>query len=196
MISCRPPCVLAVARACAPRRRPDADAQKVSYSGFGLEPTATTLTDLGPVGAVVRDATATSRAEGLTSPPATKGVHAAGARAPSVIPDVRAGPPAPGLYRLYCVTSFLPQNLPKNASNDTSTEDIKVLLSVITSTDIGEHALLAEKFKTAANPVGKIIILAEKASLVEVECKGQRKKNPQRRGEAAPTEEGEAGVYE
>ncbi|GBP60766.1 hypothetical protein EVAR_41105_1 [Eumeta japonica] len=35
----------------------------------------------------------------------------------------------------------------KNVSNDTSTEDFKVLLSVITSIDIGELALLAKKLR-------------------------------------------------
>ncbi|GBP18270.1 hypothetical protein EVAR_9113_1 [Eumeta japonica] len=55
----------------------------------------------------------------------------------------------------------------KNITNDTSTEDIKVMLSVITSIDIEELALLAKKFKGVANPVEKIIVLAEHASLVE-----------------------------
>ncbi|GBP07168.1 hypothetical protein EVAR_92074_1 [Eumeta japonica] len=56
---------------------------------------------------------------------------------------------------------------PKNFLNDTSTENIKVLLSVITSVDIGELVLLAKKFKGAASPVEKIIVLVEHASLVE-----------------------------
>ncbi|GBP55019.1 hypothetical protein EVAR_34494_1 [Eumeta japonica] len=36
---------------------------------------------------------------------------------------------------------------PNNVSNDLSTENIKVLLSVISSIDIGELPLLAKKFK-------------------------------------------------
>ncbi|GBP28333.1 hypothetical protein EVAR_11795_1 [Eumeta japonica] len=60
-----------------------------------------------------------------------------------------------------------PQDPPKNTSNYTSTEDIKVLLSVITSIDIGALALFAKKFQVATNPVEKIIVFAEHASLVE-----------------------------
>ncbi|GBP34803.1 hypothetical protein EVAR_21868_1 [Eumeta japonica] len=55
----------------------------------------------------------------------------------------------------------------KNVSNDTSIEDIKALLSVITSIDIGELALFAKKFKAAANTVKKIIVLGEHASFVK-----------------------------
>ncbi|GBP73696.1 hypothetical protein EVAR_51609_1 [Eumeta japonica] len=55
-----------------------------------------------------------------------------------------------------------------NVPSDTSTEDIKVLLSMIFIIDIGEIALLAKKFKAAANPVKKILLLAEHAPLVEV----------------------------
>ncbi|GBP86629.1 hypothetical protein EVAR_85762_1 [Eumeta japonica] len=53
-----------------------------------------------------------------------------------------------------------------NAPNNTSTEDIKALISVTTSIDIGEVALLAKKFKAATNPVEKICLLAEQAPLV------------------------------
>ncbi|GBP76805.1 hypothetical protein EVAR_42655_1 [Eumeta japonica] len=56
---------------------------------------------------------------------------------------------------------------PNNVPNVTSTEDIKTLLSVINSIDVGEFALLAKKFKVAANFEEKIIILAEHASLVK-----------------------------
>ncbi|GBP82704.1 hypothetical protein EVAR_64592_1 [Eumeta japonica] len=59
------------------------------------------------------------------------------------------------------------KNPPNNVPNVTSTEDIKILLSVINSIDIDELALLTKKFKAAANPVEKIIILAEHTSLVE-----------------------------
>ncbi|GBP71138.1 hypothetical protein EVAR_37233_1 [Eumeta japonica] len=68
----------------------------------------------------------------------------------------------------YAKTTAEPRkDPPKNVSNDTSTEDIKVLLSVITSIDIGELAFLAKKLKAAANPVEKIVVLAEHVSLVE-----------------------------
>ncbi|GBP45785.1 hypothetical protein EVAR_76090_1 [Eumeta japonica] len=56
---------------------------------------------------------------------------------------------------------------PKNFSSDTSTEDIKMLLSEISNIDVGELAFLAKKFMATANSVEKIIDLAEHASLVE-----------------------------
>ncbi|GBP33431.1 hypothetical protein EVAR_6779_1 [Eumeta japonica] len=58
--------------------------------------------------------------------------------------------------------------LNNSASNDTSNEDTKVLLSMISIIDIGEIALLTKKIKTAGNPVEKIIVLGECASLVEI----------------------------
>ncbi|GBP41448.1 hypothetical protein EVAR_36204_1 [Eumeta japonica] len=56
---------------------------------------------------------------------------------------------------------------PKNVPNDTYTEDIIVLFSVIISIDISELGFHAKKFKAAANPVEKIIVLAKHPSLVE-----------------------------
>ncbi|GBP52319.1 hypothetical protein EVAR_38465_1 [Eumeta japonica] len=85
-------------------------------------------------------------------------------KSPPAVPKARARD-----FRKY----FIRQNEgeprkdpPKIVSNDTSTEDIKVLLSVITSV-IGELARFAKKFKGAVNPVEKIIFLAEHASFVE-----------------------------
>ncbi|GBP54960.1 hypothetical protein EVAR_50404_1 [Eumeta japonica] len=57
---------------------------------------------------------------------------------------------------------------PTNSAPSTSpSEDIKALMLVISIVDIGEIVLLANKFKAAANPVEKILILAEHAPLVE-----------------------------
>ncbi|GBP95099.1 Nucleic-acid-binding protein from transposon X-element [Eumeta japonica] len=56
---------------------------------------------------------------------------------------------------------------PQTKTNLTPSENIKALMSVISIIDIGEVVLLANKFKTAANPVEKILILAEHAPLVE-----------------------------
>ncbi|GBP14346.1 hypothetical protein EVAR_92345_1 [Eumeta japonica] len=52
-------------------------------------------------------------------------------------------------------------------TQQSQTGDIKVLLSVITSLDIGKLALLVKKFKAAANPVEKIVVLVEHTSLVD-----------------------------
>ncbi|GBP58536.1 hypothetical protein EVAR_34538_1 [Eumeta japonica] len=54
-----------------------------------------------------------------------------------------------------------------NVPIDTATEDITVLLSVISTIDIDEIVLVAKKFKAAANPVEKNILLAENAQHVE-----------------------------
>ncbi|GBP24650.1 hypothetical protein EVAR_15856_1 [Eumeta japonica] len=56
---------------------------------------------------------------------------------------------------------------PQTKTNSTPSENIKALMSVISIIDIGEVVLLANKFKAAANPVEKILILAEHAPLVE-----------------------------
>ncbi|GBP16784.1 hypothetical protein EVAR_13394_1 [Eumeta japonica] len=56
------------------------------------------------------------------------------------------------------MTAGLRKNPSKNVSNGASIEDIKVLLSVVTSIDIGELALLAKKFKATANPMEKIVL--------------------------------------
>ncbi|GBP18134.1 hypothetical protein EVAR_12915_1 [Eumeta japonica] len=82
-------------------------------------------------------------------------------------PSTRAEHPRAVMANLsYAKATASPRkDPPKNVSNYTSTEDIKVLLSVTTSTDIGELALLAKKFKAAANPAGKIIVLVEHSRL-------------------------------
>ncbi|GBP43761.1 hypothetical protein EVAR_28936_1 [Eumeta japonica] len=54
-----------------------------------------------------------------------------------------------------------------SAPKNSSTEDIKALMSMISVIDIGEIALLAKKSKAAANPVEKILLIAEHAPLVE-----------------------------
>ncbi|GBP25072.1 hypothetical protein EVAR_19552_1 [Eumeta japonica] len=54
-----------------------------------------------------------------------------------------------------------------SAPTTSSTKDIKPLVSMIEIIDIGEIVLLANKFKAVANPVEKILILAEHAPLVE-----------------------------
>ncbi|GBP15502.1 hypothetical protein EVAR_9281_1 [Eumeta japonica] len=57
--------------------------------------------------------------------------------------------------------------LTNNAPKNTFTEDIKALMSMISIIDIGEIALLTKKFKDAANPMAKILLLTEHASLVK-----------------------------
>ncbi|GBP52255.1 hypothetical protein EVAR_83116_1 [Eumeta japonica] len=62
----------------------------------------------------------------------------------------------------------IPQDPPTNRAPITSsTEDIRALMSMISIIDIGEIVLLAKKFKAAANPEEKILILAEEAPLME-----------------------------
>ncbi|GBP32011.1 hypothetical protein EVAR_21044_1 [Eumeta japonica] len=56
---------------------------------------------------------------------------------------------------------------PKNVSNDTSTEDIKVLLSVMTSINTSMTRASRKKIQGRANPLEKIIVLAGHSSLVE-----------------------------
>ncbi|GBP00105.1 hypothetical protein EVAR_74398_1 [Eumeta japonica] len=48
-----------------------------------------------------------------------------------------------------------------------SSKDIKAMMSTISIINIGEIVLLAKKFKAAANPMEKILILVEHAPLVE-----------------------------
>ncbi|GBP37599.1 Nucleic-acid-binding protein from transposon X-element [Eumeta japonica] len=68
----------------------------------------------------------------------------------------------------YARAAAGPRNAPPAAKNtSTSADDLSQLMSVITVIDTSELAILAKKFRTAANPTEKLICLIEHASLVE-----------------------------
>ncbi|GBP07918.1 Nucleic-acid-binding protein from transposon X-element [Eumeta japonica] len=63
----------------------------------------------------------------------------------------------------YTKATAGPRKDPPTKTNTAPSENIKALMSVISIIDIGEVVLLANKFKAAANPVEKKLILAEHA---------------------------------
>ncbi|GBP59825.1 Nucleic-acid-binding protein from transposon X-element [Eumeta japonica] len=68
----------------------------------------------------------------------------------------------------YARAAAGPRNAPPAAKNiATSADDLSQLVSIITVIDTSELAILAKKFRTAANPTEKLICLIEHASLVE-----------------------------
>ncbi|GBP97659.1 Nucleic-acid-binding protein from transposon X-element [Eumeta japonica] len=68
----------------------------------------------------------------------------------------------------YARAAAEPRNAPPAAKNNpTSADDLSQLMSIITVIDTSELAILAKKFRTAANPTEKLICLIEHASLVE-----------------------------
>ncbi|GBP31348.1 hypothetical protein EVAR_13467_1 [Eumeta japonica] len=87
----------------------------------------------------------------------------------------RAPPPekaAPRRAPARAVSSTLsyaaagPRNAPPAAKNNpTFADDLSQLMSIITVIDTSELAILAKKFRTAANPTEKLICLIEHASL-------------------------------
>ncbi|GBP47847.1 hypothetical protein EVAR_43538_1 [Eumeta japonica] len=56
---------------------------------------------------------------------------------------------------------------PPKSNSDVSTDTLSQIMSVISIIDINELADLAKSFKTASNPVEKLLILTKHASLVE-----------------------------
>ncbi|GBP44703.1 Nucleic-acid-binding protein from transposon X-element [Eumeta japonica] len=68
----------------------------------------------------------------------------------------------------YARAAAGPRNAPPAAKNNpTSADGLSQLMSIITVIDTSELAILAKKFRTAANPTEKLISLIEHASLVE-----------------------------
>ncbi|GBP91942.1 hypothetical protein EVAR_68797_1 [Eumeta japonica] len=61
-----------------------------------------------------------------------------------------------------------PRNAPPAAKIiETSADDLSQLMSIINVIDTSELAILAKKFRSAANPTEKLLCLVEHASLVE-----------------------------
>ncbi|GBP83915.1 hypothetical protein EVAR_89637_1 [Eumeta japonica] len=68
----------------------------------------------------------------------------------------------------YARAAAGPRNAPAVAKNiATSADDLSQLMSIITIIDTSELAILAKKFRSAANPTEKLLCLVEHASLVE-----------------------------
>ncbi|GBO99771.1 Nucleic-acid-binding protein from transposon X-element [Eumeta japonica] len=68
----------------------------------------------------------------------------------------------------YARAAAGPRNAPPAAKNiATSADDLSQLMSIITIIDTNELAILAKKFRSAANPTEKLLCLVEHASLVE-----------------------------
>ncbi|GBP33995.1 Nucleic-acid-binding protein from transposon X-element [Eumeta japonica] len=68
----------------------------------------------------------------------------------------------------YARAAAGPRNAPPAAKvTETSADDLSQLMSIINIIDTSELAILAKKFRSAANPTEKLLCLVEHASLVE-----------------------------